>query len=207
MCRAVWRVIDEDVAVAMINICRERRNLDRKISELPGVKFCFSTITMQETSGRPLLHAVACFIVYAESVACNKEIIFAALHADAEAAVEDVAVRFVPDIAVKRLFRVVKDDSIPQCSKWSTNPGSTKFVAVDGRLHRELEVPARQLVMDGLKCEFSDSLVTREPPPRVRNPKWEDPSLPRASEINGTRRLCVLPGKTKLCSLILLFWH
>ena len=106
----------------------------------------------------------------------------------------------------KGLFRVVKGDYMPQCSKWSTNPKlyceaqldvvvspcPTKVVPdIDGRLHRELEVAARQLVMDGLKCEFSDSFVTRELPPRVRNPKWEDPSLPRASGINGTRRLCV----------------
>ena len=32
-------------------------------------------------------------------------------------------------------------------------------------------------MMDGLKCEFSDSFVTREPPPRVTNPSEETRAL------------------------------
>ena len=60
--------------------------------------------------------AITCFIVYHEMIACNENILFAAMHDhDMDAEISPVRVRIVSQVekAAKQLFQVVKDHNNP----------------------------------------------------------------------------------------------
>ena len=89
VCRATWRVREEDVELATLQIASKRLKLDDVIKSMKSVHFFFSCITAVSTnekrsstgqSKNEAYPAIAYFIVYTPSEECNQDTFFARLH-------------------------------------------------------------------------------------------------------------------------------
>ncbi|CAB3999423.1 hypothetical protein AC249_AIPGENE7733 [Paramuricea clavata] len=115
-CRAVWRVRDQALDLARLNISLKRLQLDELLHNIPGVRFFISAITAIEATTRrdrgTVFPAISFFIVYSRSNECNEEIILDVLHnGDVEADVAPILPRQPEDGEgmARVLFTAVKD--------------------------------------------------------------------------------------------------
>lgn len=129
-CRATWRVREDDIEQATLQIASKRLLLNDVIEAIEGVVFFFSCISgvcsnanrKRDPNSRPrnsdTYPCVSFFIVFEPNERCNDETIFAALHnEDVEPEITRINVRNRGkqdlETAAKQLFQTVKDHNNP----------------------------------------------------------------------------------------------
>ena len=116
---------DDDDQLAQYQIASKRLELDDLLCKKNGVQYFFSAISCvasnarsssQVPRARQSYPAIAYFIVYRETQACNENLLFAAMHNhDKEPKISPIRVHSSNQIekAAKQLFQVVKDHNNP----------------------------------------------------------------------------------------------
>ena len=123
-CRAIWRVCADHIQLAQCQIASKRLELDDVLCKINGVQYFFSCISCvasnarssQAQRTRQSYPAIAYFVVYRETAACNEQLLFAAMHDhDMDAEISHIRVRSVDQVerAARQLFQVVKDHNNP----------------------------------------------------------------------------------------------